>query len=299
MIINHVNQKEWFVGLKQVEVVDPHAQTAFPMLVMYPSNTPGKIEQMGPFSLEVALDAKPASGRYPLVIISHGSGGSLWVYRTLAMHLASHGYIVGVPEHPFNNRNDNSLDGTVENLTIRPRHLTRAIDYFYESEWCADSINSDTVSVIGHSMGGYTALAAAGGKPTSFPHESPNGIAEQIAVAADPRIRSLVLLAPASVWFRKPNALDEVHLPILLLAAEKDDYTPHFHSQIILEGVKDRSKVEFAVIHGAGHFSFLSPFPEKMRHPAFLPATDPPGFDRPAFHQVLNARVLDFLWPHH
>lgn len=171
----------------------------------------------------------------------------------------------------------------------------QAIDYFVESEWCADRIKPHAVAVIGHSMGGYTALAAAGGKPTSFPHESPQGDSEPISVTADPRIRALVLLAPASVWFRNHDALNEVDLPILLLAAEKDDYTPHFHSQIILDGVKDSFKVEYAVIQGAGHFSFLSPFPEAMQQPSFLPATDPPGFDRQAFHEVLNAKVLDFL----
>lgn len=298
MTINHINKRKWTVGFKRVEVAevkDAPAQRSFPMLVMYPSNTPEKVEQMGPFRLEVGLGAEAASGKFPLVVISHGSGGSPWVYRTLAKHLASHGFIVGIPEHPGNNRNDNSQDGTVVNLKNRPRHLMQAIDYFVESEWCADRINPHAVAVIGHSMGGYTALAAAGGKPTSFPHESPHGDSEPISVTADPRIRSLVLLAPASVWFRNHDALNEVDLPILLLAAEKDDYTPHFHSQIILDGVKDRSKVEYSVIQGAGHFSFLSPFPEAMQQPSFLPATDPPGFDRQAFHEVLNAKVLGFL----
>lgn len=144
-------------------------------------------------------------------------------------------------------------------------------------------------------MGGYTALAAAGGLPTSFPHETPDGQPQLIEVAPDPRIQSLVLLAPASVWFRAEGALSAVSVPILMLDAEKDPYTPSFHAQIILRGVTDRNKIQYRTVENAGHFSFLSPFPESMITPSFLPSQDPLGFDRKQFHEVLNAEILSFL----
>jgi predicted dienelactone hydrolase len=171
-----------------------------------------------------------------------------------------------------------------------------AVVWFFYSEDFAGCFESDVVSIIGHSMGGYTALAAAGGLPVSFSHESQDGASHLIEVTKDPRIKSLVLLAPATVWFNEENALNAVDCPILLIAAEKDQYTPpDFHAQIVLNGVPDQEKIQYRVVENAGHFSFLSPFPETMIHSKFLPSQDPPGFNREYFQEELNAEITDFL----
>ena len=284
-----------FVGYREVELVDEHKGITFPMAVMYPTCVPGRAEKLGPYSMNVSINSAPKEGVFPLILISHGSGGGHLLYRTLAHHLASNGFIVGLPEHPFNNRNNNSLEGTVENLTNRPRHLSIAINWFFRSSEFKGFLKPDSVSIIGHSMGGYTALVVAGGVPTSFPHESPSKQPEQISVAPDPRVKALVLLAPATVWFMAKGALSEVNLPILMLTAEKDKFTPDFHGQIIFEGVPDNSKIQHRIIENAGHFSFLSPFPESMIKKEFLPSQDPSGFNRESFHHELNAEVLEFL----
>lgn len=265
------------------------------MIVMYPTDAPEQADRLGPYSLEVARDAAPREGKFRLVLISHGTGGSPLVYWSLARHLARSGFIVGLPEHPHNNRNDNSLEGTVQNLTYRPQHLRMAADWFFEDERFKGLIQPGILSVIGHSMGGYTALAAAGGVPTSFPNESPNGKPQQIVVLRDSRIQSLILLAPASVWFRNEGALSDVRLPILMLDAERDPYTPPFHAQIILKGVAEPRMIRYRTVENAGHFSFLSPFPAAMISPAFPPSQDPPGFDRVQFHETLKTEVVKFL----
>lgn len=284
-----------YVGYCEVELADTQTGVTFSMAVMYPTRVPGRTERLGPFSLEVSIDAVPQDGIFPLIIISHGSGGGHLLYRTHAHHLACHGFIVGMPEHPFNNRNDNSLVNTVENLANRPRHIRTAVDWFFDSGKFARFLKPNSVSIIGHSMGGYTALAAAGGIPTSFPHESPDGQIQQVIVMPDPRIQALVLLAPASVWFMDKEALNGVSIPILLLVGEKDEITPYFHAQIILEGVPDKAKIRHRVVENAGHFSFLSPFPAPMANAAFPPSQDPSGFDRESFHHELNKEILDFL----
>lgn len=282
-------------GLRQVFVHDGLSETAFAMTVMYPTDEPEKEERLGPYSVEAARDASPRAGIHPLVLLSHGTGGTPFVYRSIARHLARNGFIVGLPEHPHNNRNDNSWEGTVQNLLHRPRHLRLAADWFYQDEAFKGLVKPEGHSVIGHSMGGYTALAAAGGVPASFPHESPDGRAQPIDVERDPRIRSIVLLAPASVWFREEGALSGVRLPILMLDAERDPYTPPYHAQIVLNGVADPSKVRYRTVKNAGHFAFLSPFPAEMVSTSFLPSQDPPGFDRAGFHVELQDEIAKFL----
>ncbi|PYI56654.1 alpha/beta hydrolase [Paenibacillus flagellatus] len=265
------------------------------MIVFYPTDVPERDDRLGPYPVEAARDAAPREGTFPLALLSHGTGGSSFVYRSLARYLARCGFIVGLPEHPHNNRNDNSWEGTVQNLVYRPRHLVMAADWFYEDETFRRLLKPGGYSVIGHSMGGYTALAAAGGVPTSFPHESPEGRPQPIDVTPDRRIRSLVLLAPATVWFREEGALRRVGVPILMLDAEHDPYTPPFHAQIVLNGVADPRNVRYRTVENAGHFSFLSPFPDAMISPAFPPSQDPPGFDRVRFHEALQAEVAAFL----
>lgn len=92
------------------------------------------------------------------------------------------------------------------------------------------------------------------------------------------------------------NALAEITIPILLLTAEHDEFTPkEWSSDIVLEGIQDRSTIQFKTISNAGHFSFLSPFPKAMCRPGFLPSTDPEGFNRVEFHEHLCAEIFNFL----
>lgn len=284
-----------YAGLRKVEISDNALSISFPMWIMYPTGTAEQTVQLGPYPTELASDAEVLEGTFPLVLISHGTGSTPFAYRMLAQHLARNGFIVGMPEHPFNNRNDNSLEGTMQNLANRPRHIRMAIDWFFVNEGFAEKVIPNDVSVIGHSLGGYTALAAAGGEPTSFPHESPDGQPQRIEVTPDPRIQSLVLLAPASVWFQSEEALRMINIPILMLDAEKDPFTPAFHAQIIMNGVADRDKVQYRTVQNAGHFSFLSPFPASMVSPSFPPSQDPPGFDRIQFQEELYAEITRFL----
>ncbi|GAB2848507.1 alpha/beta hydrolase family protein [Hymenobacter ruber] len=282
-----------FVGCRTLEIVDAELNLTFPLLVLYPSRTPGHPEAIGPYTLDVALDAPIAPGPFPLVLISHGTGGTPLTHRLLAHFLARHGFVVGLPRHHANHRDDNSWHNTPDNLAARPRHLSLAIDGLLSGFGAA--VRPDWVAVIGHSLGGYTALALAGGLPGSLPHEHADGTPQPIPVVADARVRALVLLAPATVWYRAAAALRNVRVPILLMMGEKDEWTPDFHAQIVLNGVPDRQQVQHRIVANAGHYSFFSPFPPERTGPTFPPSQDPPGFDRMQFQGELQAEILTFL----
>ena len=236
--------------------------------------------------MNVSTEAAIIDGKFPLIVISHGNGGSHLLYRTISTHLAKNGYIVAMPEHYGNNRNNNTLENTTENLETRPRHVRLTIDFLLSDTWFNENIAQNKIGVIGHSMGGYTALALAGGVP-----RTKEGVV--IEVAPDFRIKAIVLLAPGAGWFM--NSLEKVTVPILMLTAEHDPITPKWNGEIVLNFVPDKSKVIFKEVENAGHFSFLSPFPATMKSPNFLPSTDPIGFDREKFHSQLPTDILDFL----
>lgn len=283
------------VGCRRIEAGVVQTAEPFPMLAMYPARGQEQAVQFGPFTMQGALDAPIAEGRFPLVVISHGSGGSQFVYRTLAAHLARTGFVVLTPEHPRNNRHDNSLAGTDTILASRPRHIRSVIDWATSADGFGASLQQGAVAVVGHSLGGYTALALAGGQPMAFPNETPDGIAKPVGVTSDARVRALVLLAPATPWFMDSTALRAVHIPILMLTAEHDPQTPAWHGDIVLRGVGDPSAITHRVVPNAGHYSFLSPFPAAMTNAGFAPSQDPPGFDRDAFQVEMQDEIVAFL----
>jgi predicted dienelactone hydrolase len=262
--------------------------------VFYPCDAPETLEKIGPFSLELALNPMPSIGQFPLILFSHGSGSMPLLFRTLGQYLARKGFIVGLLEHSFNNRNDNSAADTIENLINRPLQLHATIDWFFEKSSLKSNLIYGNVSIIGHSMGGYTALALAGGIPTPMPHELAN--ARPITTVKDKRIRSIVLLAPATVWFREKDALSQINVPILMYTAELDRLTPKMpHADIVLEGVKGLDILIHKEIKNAGHFSFMSPYPAELKNESIPPSQDPIGFDREAFLSEMNPEIAEFL----
>ena len=230
------------------------------------------------------------------------------LHRGLAIDLARHGFVVALPEHPGNSRTDNSLAGTKANLLNRPRHLCAAADWAYQSELF--HLVPASLGVIGHSLGGYTALATAGGRPTAFPWETERKEAEEIHVTPDTRVKALVLLAPAAAWFLEQGALDDVSIPILMFTGDKDDleipghktladgsvvFMPAGHSAIVKRGVRNQGLVDHCVISNAGHYSFMSPYPVEMRTLGVPPSQDPAGFDRVSFYDEMCTDVRAFL----
>jgi predicted dienelactone hydrolase len=279
------------VGLQTVQVPgDPQ----IPLLIFYPTAEPERLEQLGPFTASVAKGAAPIRGTRTLVVISHGTGGTPLSHRELARSLASLGFVVVVPEHPFDNRNDARGAERVELLSERPRDLRRVAECVFAN--AAFDVTPDAYAVIGHSIGAYSGLALAGGVPTSLPHQHGDRQARTIEVERDPRVAALVLLAPATPWFRLRGSLAAVTAPILMIASYADTAAPYFYMcQAVLDGVAPGHPVECHVVEGASHYGFLSPWPEAMRSPAIPPSIDPPGFDRRAFLDELYVQVGAFV----
>jgi predicted dienelactone hydrolase len=259
------------VGCLTVVANDPIQGVPIPMRLLYPTTATERAEQFGPYEVNVALNAPPEGEQLPLVVISHGSAGSSLTYRGLAVHLARAGFVVALPEHPGNNRTDNSLEGTIANLENRPRHIRLVIDAAFANLVIGQMLLRNRVALIGHSMGGYTALAVAGGKSMAGPLETENKKIQPVSVCPDPRIEALVLLAPACGWFNYGNALADVDVPILLMTAEKDALALHLHADLVKRSVRDPNKVDFREISNAGHHSFQSPFPPNMTCSDFPP----------------------------
>ena len=278
-------------GLALWQVPASDTLPSFPAVVFYPSPVATGTTTVGPYTFAATRDAAVAPGRHPLCLISHGGGGSHLLYRSIASHLAERGWIVVCPEHPYDNRNDRSRVNTDEAARDRPRHLTHTIDALLAHETWGAHIDAGRIGVVGHSMGGFAALAMGGGQPWSMTRVP-------LDTRADDRISAAVLLAPAVGWFGAPGALDGVRIPLLVMVGEHDPVTPAGQVREVLAALPPAVPLTLDVVPGAGHFAFITPFPAEMRRPDFPPSVDPPGFDREAFHATLPSRIARFLEDH-
>ena len=110
------------------------------------------------------------SGTAPMAVITHGFGSSQVNFDYLAEHLASHGYIVLVPEHIGSNteykeaflRGETSVDVSPIEFYSRPQDITYLLNEVEQDPELNKLINWSQVGILGHSFGGNTALMIAG-----------------------------------------------------------------------------------------------------------------------------------------
>lgn len=302
------------VGYRDIDVVSDETGESFPMAVVYPTLDTSDPVQFGPFEMDLTIGGKIAEGRFPLVIISHGSGGSNLGYRSIAFALVNKGFVVGMPLHPKNNYMNNESEGRAENWKNRPKHIKASIDTLLSNSQMSESLDTDRIAVIGHSAGGYAALAIAGGvadtghminlcarKPDlndPFLGAVKNNAlkAVRIETPRDERIKALVLMAPVGILFSSADALAQVDIPTLLQRAEKDDeLTEPYQSELIVKNFKNKSKLTYQVVKNAGHYSFITPFPAAIKDHFGIIAKDPKGFCRAEYHETLSRDIVDYL----
>jgi predicted dienelactone hydrolase len=281
-------------GYRVLDVSDAVQGVKIPVRVLYPTDAAERRERLGPYEMDVAPDAAITGTRLPLAVISHGGRATALTYRGMARALTHAGFVVAMPEHIGDCRSDSSLSGKAVNLENRPRHLRLTIDACLADAFVGPHIDSQRIGLIGHSMGGYTALALTGGKPSAGPHETDDGTVRTVAASTDPRIRAVVLMTPGCAWYGEPGSLAGIRVPMLLLIGEKDEHARYLHPEYIARDC-DPALIDQRVIADAGHHAFQSPFPPRMCRPDFPPSWDPPGFDREAFQPVLYEAVLSYL----
>ena len=315
------------VGYRRIDVQDAATGEVFPAALWYPTRAapvplfltgslsacrlPAMLCRLIAFEMQVASNAPPAEGKFGVIVISHGAGGLSLLHRDLAMALASHGYVVAAPTHPRGMDNDISGVGV---WVGRPKQVSRVIDALLEDASLGSHIQRERIGVVGHSNGGYTALAVAGAKPSpaasvahcrQHPDDSRfcsfGGAATREAArkvgdipdVRDPRVRAIVLMAPNTAPFTN-EALAQVAVPVRVYGAERDDLTlVRYHAERLAKALPPQT--EYILVKRAGHFSFVASFPGVLKLVAGEAAQDPEGFDRDAVHQVMNREIVDFF----
>lgn len=315
-------------GFRQMTVVAARADDKPAHFALYyPTPDAARVIPMGPFPQNVAINGAPESKVKGLIVISHGTASTETGFATLAQALARNGYLVASVEHVGDTWQDQSMRATPGRyFAERPRQASRVIDtVLADPQWRARIANGadgrPLIGALGHSAGGYTVLALAGGKPvlsrmrTHCETEAeldpvlcklsratagatvPAGAAadgQEEPVQADPRVRAVMALAPMGVAF-SASSLASITVPVAIYAGEKDTYlVPRFHAQWVMQNMRS-ANATLQLVPNAGHYAFMNTPTMDLPSPDGSVAGDPQAFDRAAFLDRLAQESIAFF----
>lgn len=259
---------------------------------------------------------KPSAKQYPLVIMSHGNWGDRMNNSWIAETLAANGFIVASMDH-YGNTWNNKIAECFVKIWDRPQDVTCVIDQLLQSEQFGSHINKDKIGVIGYSLGGHTAIWVAGGQlshfdkpdldslpadqiPTIVNEEVINGIDFSPAQKSyrDPRVSAVFVMAPALGYMFDLASLQNISIPVYIIAADGDKTVPHESSANILVSKIKQAAITF-IPGSASHYVFLN---EVSKGGKLLldkkVALDPPTVDRAKIHDEISTTAVTFFSQH-
>ncbi len=304
------------------------------VVIWYPSEASAdeKEQAIGdpPFFLagRAAKDASlaPSFGTYPLIALSHGTGGSALQMAWLGTYLAARGNIVVAVNHPGNNAVTGYTPQGFLEAWERAKDISTVIDGMLADRRFGSKIDRDRIGAAGFSLGGYTMLELAGAT-TNFagligwceqpehrascnPPEMPDLVAKFEAMKdqpdvrqslqraadsyRDPRIKAIFAIAPAIARAFHLESLKQIDIPVSIVAGAGDSIVPPAeNAQVIANNIKG---AQLTILPGGvGHYTFLDVGTDlgKSKMPQFF--SDNPGVDREAVHKQVAEMAADFF----
>jgi predicted dienelactone hydrolase len=120
--------------------------------------------EIGGAALPGVRDCPIVGGNPPLVVISHGRGGSFFGQHDIAETLADAGFVFAAMNHPGDTSADMSRSDDLAAVVERPTDIKRLIDFMLQASLVATKIDPQR-GYFGFSRGGYTGLVQFGANP--------------------------------------------------------------------------------------------------------------------------------------
>ncbi len=180
--------------------------------------------------------------RYPLVVLAHGAQAHGIFDVGHAHSLASHGYIVAVINYgDERTAKPNELD--IHAAFLRPLLTKAVLDSILDSDTFGVHIDADNIGISGHSFGGFTALAVAGG-PFLGNTETVNDVRIKAGVLAAPWVGGNYDGSDLFAFGPNNSGLNRVTTPFICLFGTMDESTL---ASFILPAVKQLSSPTYVV----------------------------------------------------
>src|SRR3569833_3391459 len=131
--------------------------------VWYPTKDSIKKHDTGfqPFAKIEAVKDAAISGKYPLIMISHGTGGGRLTLEWLADILVQNGFPAAAVDH-WGNTYDNKIAIDFVTHWERPLDISFVLSALLKDPVFGLAIDTKKIGAAGFSIGGYTVIALAG-----------------------------------------------------------------------------------------------------------------------------------------
>jgi len=231
-----------------------------------------------------------APEKFPLILLSHGIGGSSAMMAWLGSALASHGYIAAAVNHPGNNSlEDYTIPGAIL-WGQRAGDLTAVLNQMFADPTFGPRIDAKRIGAAGFSLGGLTVIEIAGGiaelsrfqdfckspkadgmcndtleypgllaKATALAKSDPAtqaALSESSKSHRDPRIRAIFAMAPAIGPAFDPDSLAKISIPVKIVAGAVDTTVPPETSAKFFAAHIRGAQLD--ILQSVGHYTFLA-----------------------------------------
>lgn len=174
-----------------------------------------------------------------VALFAAGSGGNADAHLPLLQALADCGCDVVAPH----------FERMISPIPSAEDLMTRA-EILRGSLKLVDDLSLRVVG-IGHSIGAALLVALAGGQMWMKSGQA-------LSIRPEERLQKLDLFTPPTGFFRAPGALDGVNSPLQIWAGSLDTIAPPSQVEFLKESLSHRLPVDFRLVEGAGHFTFMN-----------------------------------------
>jgi predicted dienelactone hydrolase len=266
----------------------------------------------------------PSLYPWPVVLLSHGSGGSAIQMAWLGTALARAGFVAVAVDHPGNNSN---AAMTPEGFALwweRATDLSEVLDGMLADTEFAPHIDSSRVAAAGYSLGGYTVMELAGartdihrlfelcaknadtavchtpemhgfGTPEEILRTARKTSGESLARSGgsfrDPRIKAVFAIAPALGFTLTEESLHDIKRPVAMVVGDADGIAPADDNADYIQAYVRGSHV--TVLPKVSHYTFLDTCTVAGKQALVRYCSD--DVDRNAVHAKVAAMAVSFF----
>ncbi|WP_106794695.1 dienelactone hydrolase family protein [Aquimarina sp. Aq78] len=320
-------EKTFRIGQKSVTFVDESRNRPLLTEIWYPTldnltKKESKENQKELFkTIETIPNATIPNEKFPLILISHGTGGNRFSLTWFIEKMVKEGYVVVSLDH-YGNSTFNKIPREFVKWWERAIDVQYVLTNILNNTEIGTKIDTSRIGGVGFSLGGYTNIALAGGyvDRTIRENEKPEGREmpaefpktdeiidfenDSLIVSSynkykdhvkDDRIKAFFVMAPAiGFGFHAKEQTSKITAPVFIVAGKGDTNTPIKNNAENYHHLIKTSQIHL-FDKNVGHYVFLNEPTEFGKEVAPNITIDKPTVDRKEIHEKTLRLALDFF----
>lgn len=286
------------------------------LAIWYPAIRQPKDLNYPPWTIRGALNARPAEGKFPLLVLSHATPEDRFAHHNLAAWLARAGFVVAAPCHSRDYMDNMDDLFTWNQLDRRAREIAKAVEMTLSQKDLAAIVDRERIGLIGFGSGATAALLLGGAMPncsgwrqyckqagqgdvycSPWAKDRMAALCQGLPLAAsmaDPQFKAMAAIAPGYGMLFDAGSFSHFYPPLLLVSAGRDHFNAaRLHCEPLAKLLGKRAR--FLELPDADAGALMAPCPPSLAAelPELCQSVSPQR--REALHRELADALLTFF----